>query len=319
MSSPKKREPKSAICVTCGEQSENHHGMAMQGDGLAARGFSVGRLRQVGSAFEAMGGVAELIDMKEMAALTAEECEGVENAAVLVLRDGVDILLGNVCRAKIGELQPGEGWSDAECAAIASVMAEKACAKAMMKELTSFEWDKTYWDVRRGKELNKRARWNVCFGEGGQKADMELRKGTIVAYSDVPLLAAWKAEMQRLCGEEHWEAEGNYYYDIRKCYIGYHGDAERKKVVAASLCTEGEVRELNWNWFRDSKPFGKRIRLQLRSGDCYIMSEKATGYDWRKTVKIVEKGGEKVRVRLATLRHAAAVPGSKHLKIRGVD
>ena len=27
-------------------------------------------------------------------------------------------------------------------------------------------------------------------------------------------------------------AEGNYYYDLKKCGIGFHGDAERKKVVA---------------------------------------------------------------------------------------
>jgi len=33
------------------------------------------------------------------------------------------------------------------------------------------------------------------------------------------------------------QAEGNYYYDVNKCGIGFHGDAERKKVVAVRLCT----------------------------------------------------------------------------------
>lgn len=29
--------------------------------------------------------------------------------------------------------------------------------------------------------------------------------------------------------------EGNYYYDINKTGIGFHGDSERKKVIAISL------------------------------------------------------------------------------------
>jgi hypothetical protein len=49
---------------------------------------------------------------------------------------------------------------------------------------------------------------------------------------------------------------------------------------------------LHYKWFLRSKPIGQRVEIMLNHGDLYIMSEKATGHDWklRKT---------------ATLRHAA--------------
>lgn len=38
------------------------------------------------------------------------------------------------------------------------------------------------------------------------------------------------------------EAEGNKYYDVNKCGIGFHGDTERKKVTVATF---GESREIH--------------------------------------------------------------------------
>jgi hypothetical protein len=83
--------------------------------------------------------------------------------------------------------------------------------------------------------------------------------------------------------------EGNYYYDVDKCGIGFHGDSERKKVIAIRL---GKSIPLHFQWALNGKPIGERIELTLNHGDMYVMSEKATGYDW-KTRKI------------PTLRHAA--------------
>ena len=31
------------------------------------------------------------------------------------------------------------------------------------------------------------------------------------------------------------KGEGNYYYDVKTCGIGFHGDSERRKVVAIRL------------------------------------------------------------------------------------
>ena len=86
------------------------------------------------------------------------------------------------------------------------------------------------------------------------------------------------------------QAEANYYFDTRKTGIGFHGDSERKKVIALRL---GETIPLHYQWFYKSEPVGSRIILNnIKHGSMYIMSEKATGYDWKKK-------------NIYTLRHAA--------------
>ena len=49
---------------------------------------------------------------------------------------------------------------------------------------------------------------------------------------------------------------------------------------------------MRWVWFYRSKPVTEFTEVKLDSGDVYIMSEKAVGYDWSKKV-------------IPTLRHSA--------------
>ena len=167
----------------------------------------------------------------------------------------------------------------------------------LYKEQLTFDWDKKYWDRRRQKVLNKHARYNVCYGTYFQEPSYENGKGTIISYEKVPLLNKWKSSMGMLFGEKanNLEVEGNYYYNTEKCGIGFHGDSERKKVIACSL---GESRPIHWQWYQYSKPIGERIKFTLDNGDMYIMNEKTTGYDWKKR-------------NIKTLRHAA---GTKYVK-----
>jgi hypothetical protein len=72
--------------------------------------------------------------------------------------------------------------------------------------------------------------------------------------------------------------EGNNYYDNTKCGIGFHGDAERRRVVALRL---GGSMDMKWQWFRKSEPQGKPFEFSFNGGDLYIMSEKAVGTDWK--------------------------------------
>lgn len=88
------------------------------------------------------------------------------------------------------------------------------------------------------------------------------------------------------------------YYDVKNCGIGYHGDSERKIVVALRL---GVSMPLHYTWFQNSKVISNSTtKLTINGGDIYIMSEKATGYDW------------KLR-KIPTLRHAAEA--EKYLSI----
>jgi hypothetical protein len=100
-----------------------------------------------------------------------------------------------------------------------------------------------------------------------------------------------KENLHKFFGEKAAEmvAEGNYYYDINKCGIGYHGDGERCRVIGVRL---GAMIPLHYNWFLKSKAVGKNLRLKCYNGDMYCMSTKTSGTDWKKRS-------------ILTLRHSA--------------
>tara|TARA_B100000035_G_C20927440_1_gene521390 strand:- start:240 stop:998 length:759 start_codon:yes stop_codon:yes gene_type:complete len=249
----------SAICITAGEQSENHVGMQVNGRGLSSKGFSIEEMIQFKKILSEKGIESEFYRLDE-------KVEGADEAGLLIIRKGVDKITG-------------------------------IDSNDMMKEQMKFEWDKKYWDTRRQKVLNKHARYNVCYGENSQDPDYENKKGTIISYKNVPLLNKWRESLGIIFGEagNNLEVEGNLYYDIKKCGIGFHGDSERKKVIACSL---GDSRPIHWQWYSNSKPIGERIEFTINNGDMYIMSEKTSGFDWKKRS-------------LKTLRHAA---GEKYVK-----
>ena len=168
----------------------------------------------------------------------------------------------------------------------------------IFKELNSLEWDSKYFDTRRQKVLNKHARTNLCFSNYSQDADFENKKGTIVSYDMVPQLSIAKNLIINSINEESLECEGNKYGNIKKNGIGWHGDAERKKVIALRL---GETMPICFNWFKGSKSLGTTFTSLINSGDIYIMTEKTTGYDWKKRS-------------LYTLRHSAGADYYTKLK-----
>ena len=142
-----------------------------------------------------------------------------------------------------------------------------------------------------GRVVNKLARHNLCFADIDQEADFINKKGTIINFKNLEFLNECRKNLEVYFGDKakNLYAEGNYYYDIKKCGIGFHGDAERKIVIGIRL---GKTLPLHFQWFIESKEIGERIKLTLNHGDIYIMSEKATGNDWKKR-------------KIFTLRHAA--------------
>lgn len=139
-----------------------------------------------------------------------------------------------------------------------------------------------------GRVVNKLARHNLCFADFSREPDYEKKKGRVYSFESLPELNKLRGEIHRITGK-CLNAEGNYYYDIEKCGIGFHGDAERKMVVAVRL---GDPMPIVFRWYKDNKQVGKEYTFELGNGDLYIMSEKATGFDWK-------------RKSIFTLRHAA--------------
>ena len=131
----------------------------------------------------------------------------------------------------------------------------------------------------------------MCYAPEGHASDFEKGLGTVISYNDVPHLSSIRDQLHDYVGEKARElqCEGNYYYDVTKCGIGFHGDGERKRVIGLRL---GATIPLHYQWFQQSKPVGQRFIVNLNHGDLYIMSEKAVGFDWLLRKKL-------------TLRHAA--------------
>ena len=149
----------------------------------------------------------------------------------------------------------------------------------------------------KGRVVNKRARYNLCFSDISQEPDYENKLGRVVAYDEVPLLSKLRDGIIGLIEEKtkvdkqcDIKVEGNYYYDTKKCYIGWHGDTERRLVIG---CRLGADFPLHFRWYCNSILCNDRITsINLKHGDMYIMSEYATGYNWK-------------RKKFPTVRHSA--------------
>lgn len=260
---------KTTVTITFGDRAENHIGMQQIDGKEVTRGFTVGELEEIKQKIDSQEDpryTTELVRLNE-----AIPGVDVEEAAVLIVRNGVNMLLER------------DGLS----------------ADEMLREQLALDVDKQYWDTRNKRVQNKQARWNLCFAEDGQDADFQNKKGTIVAFRDVPCVQSIREKLGELCGDLGADlcAEGNYYYDPTKTGIGFHGDAERWIVIGVRL---GPSIPLNYQWFYRYDPIGERVNLTLNHGDFYIMSEKAVGRDWRSPSKV-------------TLRHAAG--SAKYLTI----
>lgn len=243
--------PRKTYTITYGDVAENHARMQKIGE-LASHGYSVDQLLRVQQRLTEDGFTCEFVDLSPHWSGEGAICQ----AGVLVIRGAVQRILGALD------------------------------TKELMAEHDRLEQDKMA--LMRNRVVNKLARWNLCFADFDQEPDYANGKGRVVGYHHVPMTEQIRWVISEWMEEEALNAEANYYYDIEKCGIGYHGDSERRKVVAMRM---GESMPLYYQWFQNSEPVGERVQIDLSDGDMYIMSEKAVGTDWKKKI-------------IGTLRHA---------------
>ncbi|AYV84507.1 MAG: hypothetical protein Hyperionvirus27_27 [Hyperionvirus sp.] len=239
---------------TFSESVENHRGMQMLGS-IAESGFTNNELLEIQIKCKALGYQTELIDLNKILP------EDTEKASVLVIRN-----------------------------ALAKLLDEKSCLE-FKKEIDGFEAIVDKKAFMYGRIVNKTARYNLCFADQNQEPDYANKKGRIISFSEVPFLKKIRESLPVLLGPKAKDmfAELNYYYDINKCGIGYHGDTERKRVIGLRI---GATMDLHYHWYKNNKRIGDGIKIALNNGDIYIMSDKAVGFDWKKSS-------------ILTLRHAA--------------
>ncbi len=274
------------ITLTIGEQSEAYNGMERIGKGIYDKGLSHSDLqiikKYLKNKYENIKVEICKLENDDLINYSFNNGLEYEDAYILIIRKGVNILMDD------------DKYSD-----------------NIMEEQINLDWDKKAY--MRGRVVNKRARYNLCYSDNEQEPDYDNKKGRIIKYSDIPYSSKLKIEIENILNDSlldihpsdyssdnkfKFEMEGNYYFDNNKCGISYHGDGERKIVIAIRL---GDTVPIVYRWYHKSKPIDKYtnydennnyMKFDIDGGDIYIMSEKATGYDWLKK-------------NILTLRHAA--------------
>lgn len=243
----------STITITFCETAENHKGMQMIGD-MMDQGLSVDDLKQIQERFIEYGADTQLFNLVTHVADYVNE----NNAFFLIIRDGVKYLTADKC-------------------------------DELFNQLTHLEWDTKAFMY--GRVVNKHARHNLCFADFDQEPDYETKKGRVINFIHVPILNELRENLSEILpiNFDNLVAEGNYYYDITKCGIGFHGDTERKIVIGVRL---GETIPIVFQWFNNHKKIGEPIVFNIQNGDIYFMTQKTTGNDWKQG-------------KIPTLRHAA--------------
>jgi hypothetical protein len=245
--------------LTFGECSENRVGNEQIGK-KADEGFNLKDLKKAKTWFEEKGITCELVCLNDYLKEKAEARTGKEadKAYILIARNGL------------------------------SAIAEP---DAVLEEQKGVTYDRKAW--MRGKVVNLKARYAICYADKGHKANYENKEGTVIAFDKMPLLNKIREEIPNIIGKKGkgFSCEGNLYYDINSTYIKAHSDLERTMVFAVRL---GQTMKLAFYWFYQWKAISNPIKFTLNHGDIYINSEKAVGPDGN-------------RPSIITLRHAAGL------------
>jgi hypothetical protein len=276
------------IALTCAPGGENHVGNQFIGKlPIKGSGFTASDIEHMGEYFQSKYNTTNQVHILNLNTLST--IEAISNLDEL--NQGRLLLIKNYIPSSITEM--------------------------IYNECTMDEWDSKYLDPKkyrteivdgketkiRGKILNKHARTNICYVDGlSQEPNYIEGKGTIIdlktkttlhntidtLYKDI--LDSIKTFSNKIQFEIN-VVEGNRYYNLKKTGIGFHGDTERTIVICLSIGGGGNY-PMRFQWFKNGKPIGKSIDIQLNDGDLYIMSEKTVGCDWKLRSKF-------------TIRHAA--------------
>jgi alkylated DNA repair dioxygenase AlkB len=230
----------STITVTWSKCVENHAGNQQIGD-KNAQGADYDEVKRLAEKFD--GDFIDLRDIVDDEKIKAD----LPKAAIAIWRKGCN----NILNVETNSLRD---------------------------ELLQCSWDKHC--LMYGRVVNKHARHNLCFADFSQDHDYESGKGTVYSFDELPFLNKCRDSLSQF-GEnyENLFAEGNYYYDSSKTYIGWHGDGERWLVLGLRI---GASFPLHFRWYHKNKPTEFQVSYDLNDGDMYLMCVKASGNDWKK-------------------------------------
>ena len=263
--------------ITLGESAILHVGGEEYGNGRRDVGFTVQELMKIADSINSSNSMCSAKVISISSVLPEHLQTDKTNAGVLVIRNGAGLI---------------------QCSEDKNIH-NSFSADKLLAEQQIVEYDNKYFDTRRQKTLNKRARYNIVFSaniDNDIKHSDDYRQCSVKSFHSLPYLSKFREELPKVFGEEKasdLEAEGNHYYE-EKSGIGFHGDTERKTVICLSLGKPSVLR-YQWRLPNSSEHTFSPVDINIGHGDVYVMSEKATGYDWRmrSKVRVVHAAGSK--------------------------
>jgi hypothetical protein len=155
----------------------------------------------------------------------------------------------------------------------------------LFAESRSQPFDTTFLNTRRNLVQNKHGRRNNCYADFHKHPDIPNGAPTVVDFASTPEMKKLRESLPAFFGA--WAvllvAETNFYTDVarREVGIGFHGDGERRVVVGVRL---GEASTpLRFQWYHRFLPIAEEVAIELRDGDMYVLSDKAVGFDWKRS------------------------------------
>ena len=111
-------------------------------------------------------------------------------------------------------------------------------ADHLLNEQNRLVPDKMYLDKKTKKIQKKHARYNLSFADFGQKEDLERGLQSIIPFNQVLLL---KYLRKNLPFGSRLPCAANFYFDISKCGVSFHGDLRSKNVIGVRLGAEAPL------------------------------------------------------------------------------
>lgn len=214
-------------------------------------GGKVGKLADEGVPADTLRQIASRKEYCRFVDLSYEGCD----AGVLVVENGVDRLIGAGGKERL------------------------------LEESLSQPFDTTFLNTRRGIVQNKHGRRNNVYADFRQEPDIANGMPTVVDFASAPEMSRLRGSLAAELGPwaEGLVAETNHYTDVSsaKVGIGFHGDSQRRIVIGVRLGKASTP--IRFQWYHRCVPVTEEVAIALKDGDMYVMSDKAVGFDWKKS------------------------------------
>lgn len=144
----------------------------------------------------------------------------------------------------------------------------------LYQTLLSIDWDKKV--LLRNKVVNRVGKYVISINNEAQEPNYEQGQYRVVSYNELEDLKVVKNNLEKIA-KHHLLCRGDYNYNHEKLKLKYQGGK-----VNNMMCIHlGDPIQLSYKWFFSNKPVSESTGFTLNHGDLYIMSEKATGHDYK--------------------------------------